>query len=110
MQNLTFDPAMLEAPRRKLIRKHRKLGTWRRVAQALSEQAGLEINPSYPFNFAAHGLVPANPRIQHALGIRVPRRHTWTLEEVNRRLASDRLSDLPAPLLAWALEHREVMS
>jgi hypothetical protein len=105
MINPTSTSPALETPRKRLFRKYRQLKAWRKVARELSDKAGIEINVRYPYELAVKGIVPANKQIQRALGIPRPH-HTRTIDE---HLAQDGIQDMPAPLLAWAFENRQVM-
>jgi hypothetical protein len=97
----------LEKPRKRLIRKYHHFGTWRRLAEVLSDQAGFLINVRYPWEFAIRGIVPHNKQIQRVLGI--PNHHVFTMAEVNAHLAHDTIQDMPMLILAWSLKNREPM-
>jgi hypothetical protein len=58
--------------RKHLIREHRSRKhptTWRAIAARLSAQANYNVNVSYVYNLAVHGVEPKNPTIRHALGL-----------------------------------------
>lgn len=105
MQNPMLPSSYLEKPRKRLKRRYHRLGTWRKLADVLSEEAGFPVNVRYPWEFVVKGIIPPNKLIRRALGI--PRRHAMTMEEVNKHLREDAVQDMPSRLLAWALENRE---
>lgn len=104
MTNPTPSSSVLEKPRRRLLRKYRHFGTWRKVADLVSDRAGFPVNVRYPYEFVIKGIVPGNKQIQKALGI--PQRHTLTVAEVNKHLAEDSIQDMPASILKYALLNR----
>jgi hypothetical protein len=97
-----------EKSRKRLKRKYHHFGTWRKVAEVLSEEAGFPINVFYPWEFVVKGVIPANKLIQKAFGI--PKYHLLTMSEVNAHLAHDAIQDMPIRILAWALKNREPMA
>jgi hypothetical protein len=105
MANPTVTPSTLEKARKRLKRQYRHFGSWRKLAAHLSDQAGFVINMRYPYEFVVKGIVPTNREIQRVLGI-----HPRRLRTINDHMRNDLLQDMPAPLLAAALQYREVMA
>ena len=87
------DPTLIPA-RRRLLDAHQGIQSWRKVARALN------LNVRYVYNFAVHGRLPLNAAI---------RRKLLGRKTINEHLSTDRIQDMPAPLLAWALVNRTEM-
>ena len=95
MLNPMFVPVALEKPRKRLIRKYRRLGSYQQVATACG------VNVRYVYEFLIRGIIPANKVIQKRLGIRLPRPVT-----INQLLQLP-LQDQPPQILRLALQYRE---
>ena len=92
----TYDlniPDLIPA-RKRLLEAHYELRSWHKVAKVL------RINVRYVYNFALHGYLPANPKV---------RRKLLGKKTINEHLSSDPISEMPTPLLGWALENRVEM-
>jgi hypothetical protein len=90
-----FDTSVLEKPRKRLIRQYRRLGSYQRVADVRG------VNIRYVYEFITHNIVPANHKIQVALGIHLHRPVT-----INQLLQLP-IQDMPPEILRLALENRE---
>ena len=101
MQNPIDNPSRLQKPQQRLLRRYRHLKSWHKVAGVLG------VNVSYVFQYVKYGIEPANDQIAACLGIRRKKRHA---RSINDHLAHDELMDMPADLLSYAIEHREVMA
>lgn len=95
MTNPMFDTSSLEKPRRRLIRQYHRLGSYHRVADARG------INVRYVYEFINHYAVPANRKIQTALGIYLHKPVT-----INQLMQLP-IQDMPPEILRLALENRE---
>lgn len=93
----TYDllPADLIPARKRLLDEHYEMRSWHTVAKRL------RINVRYVYNFAVRGYLPQNPKIRRKLIGR---------KTINEHLATDRIADMPEPLLSWALENRVEMT
>ena len=100
MQNPSIDPSLLETPIRRLLREHRRFGSWQKVADHH------RVNVAYVYNLGAYGIPPANPRIQRALGIHT--RRVRTLADIDRDMKLP-ISEMPADSLRAAFMFREVI-
>jgi len=95
MLNPTFIPSVLEKPRKRLIRKYHRFGSYHRLADALG------VNVRYVYEFVINGRIPANTRIQRAMGIYLHKPVT-----INQLLQLP-LQDQPPQILRLALQYRE---
>jgi hypothetical protein len=84
----------LTPPRKRLLDAHDDLGSWHPVARALR----MNVGPVY--RFALYGKLPTNPK---------QRRKLLGRKTINEHLATDRISEMPTDLLAWALLNRVEM-
>lgn len=90
-----LNPAELIPARKRLLEAHSEIHSWHRLAR------GLRLNVRYVYDFAVHGRLPRNTAI---------RRKLLGRRTINEHLSQDRIQDMPAPLLRWALENREEMA
>ena len=97
MTNLTVTSSILEKPRRRLVRQYHRLGSYQRMADARG------INIRYVYEFMSQGVVPANRKIQKALGIHLPKPVT-----INQLMQLP-IQDMPTEILRLAFENREEM-
>jgi len=97
MTNLTVTSSILEKPRRRLFRQYRHLGSFHKLADARG------VNVNYVFEFMVHQVVPANRKIQKALGIHLPKPVT-----INQLMQLP-IQDMPTEILRLAFENREEM-
>jgi len=100
MQKTTVDTSTLEKPRIRLFWEYRCFLSWHQVANRRG------VNVAYVYNYARHGIVPANPEIRHALGI--PRSRKRTLGTIDRDMQLP-ISDMPADSLRAAFLFRTEM-
>lgn len=97
MENPIVVPSNVEKARKRLFLRKRRLGSYGLVARAC------QVNVSYVYQFIKRGTVPANPRIQRALGI-----HPHRPVTINSLLNLP-IQDMPAEILRLAFEQREEM-
>jgi hypothetical protein len=97
MANPTLTPSVLEKPRKRLISKYRRLGSFHRLAEACG------VNVKYVYEFLRHDKVPTNREIQKAMGIHLPKPVT-----INQLMKLD-IQDMPTEILRLAFENREEM-
>lgn len=90
----TYDlnPADLIPARKRHLEGHQEFKSWHKYSRHLR----LNVGPVY--RFAIYGILPRDPVI---------RRKLLGRKTINQHLAEDSIQDMPTPLLAWALEHRE---
>jgi len=92
--NYDLNPAALNPARKRLLEAHSELRSWHRLAR------DMKLNVRYVYNFAVLGRLPRNTAI---------RRKLLGRRSINEHLAEDRIQDMPAPLLRWAIQNREEM-
>jgi hypothetical protein len=97
MINPIVIPPWLEKPVKRLYRQKKKLGSWHMVALARN------VNDFYIHELIQHGIIPTNPKIQRALGIRPPKRVT-----INQLMQLP-IQDMPKEILRLAFINREEM-
>ena len=95
MVNPMFVSSVLEKPRKRLIRKYHRFGSYHRLADALG------VNVRYVYEFMTNGRIPANTRIQRAMGIYLHKPVT-----INQLMQLP-LQDQPPQILRLALQYRE---
>lgn len=81
----------LPPSRVRLLEAHSELHSWKAVAKKLG------VNIRYVWDYAVKGKLSANPKIRKKLLGR---------KSINEHLSTDRIQDMPIPLLRWAMENR----
>jgi hypothetical protein len=94
MANPTLLPSNLEKPRRRLLRQYHRLGSYQKLADARG------VNIRYVYEFLVHNAIPADRKIQVALGLYIHRPVT-----INQLLQLP-IQDQPTEILRLALENR----
>lgn len=88
--------SMPEAPRRRLYRQYRKLGSFRAVATLHN------VNVRYVYDYIRFGTIPKNKYARHALGIPRAYGHPVSVNE----LLQKPIQEQPPEVLRLALEYR----
>ena len=95
--NSMIDTSSLEKPRRRLIRQYHRLGSYQKVADLRG------INVRFVYDFIKTSTIPANKKIQTALGI-----HLHKPVTINQLMQLP-IQDMPTEILRLAFENRKEM-
>jgi hypothetical protein len=96
---------------RQLLRNHRSTKSWHETARRLNiTNKDGNPSPGLAYQIAVDKYEPRREETRVRLGLSPEIKLPRPRRTINDHLAEDTIQDMPAPLLAWALENRTEMS